>query len=137
MGHWPWKIRYAWKKDILLDKEKSEEEWDSEFLLQVEKTFKLGLETEKFGGQPENIISLPNAVPADDSQIIPLQDENRMPISDLVSEYLSERRNLLDDGLIKEKTIESYETALNLSVDIIGDKIISDLSHVDARDYRN
>ena len=38
------KMRYQWKKDILLDRDKSEEEWDDEFFRQVEKTCKLGLD---------------------------------------------------------------------------------------------
>ena len=48
------KMRYQWKKDILLDRDKSEEEWDNEFLIQVEKTFKLGLDVPSESSPPSH-----------------------------------------------------------------------------------
>ena len=58
------KMRYQWKKDILLDRDKSEEEWDDEFFRQVEKTFKLGLD-------------LPNDSPPPQITRDPLSDRHR------------------------------------------------------------
>ena len=58
------KMRYQWKKDILLDRDKSEEEWDDEFFRQVEKTFKLGLD-------------LPNDSPPPQTTRDPLSDRHR------------------------------------------------------------
>ena len=84
------KMRFQWKKDILLDKDKSEEEWDYEFLGQVEKTFKLGLEVPTKTIQSVQTTSLGS----DDKDIIPLVDENQQKISKLIEEYLIERRNL-------------------------------------------
>ena len=101
------KMRYQWKKDILLDRDKSEEEWDNEFLRQVEKTFKLGLDVPSESSPPSQPVKVLN----DDSDTIPLVDENQRLISELIEEYLSERRTLLENGKVRNKTIEGDETS--------------------------
>ena len=126
------KMRFQWKKDILLDRNKSEEEWDYEFWGQVEKTFKLGLEVPTKTIQSVQTTSLGS----DDKDIIPLVDENQQKISELIEEYLIERRNLLDKGNITEKTHDEYENSLKFFLEIVGDKRISQIGHSDGRQFR-
>jgi len=126
------KMRYQWKKDILLDRDKSEEEWDNEFLRQVEKTFKLGLEVPSESSPSSQPIKVVN----DDSDTIPLVDENHRAISELVDEYLTERRTLLENGKVRNKTIEGDETSLTLFMEIIGDRRVSELNQKHGRDFR-
>jgi len=141
------KMRYQWKKDILLDRDKSEEEWDNEFLGQVEKTFKLGLElpNESTPEKPpwwippepsSSSVQESKSDLSDDSDIIPLVDDNKRLISDLMDEYLTERKTLVETGKVKGKTIEGYEISLNLFVEVIGDKRIFELNQKDGRDFR-
>ena len=126
------KMRYQWKKDILLDRDKSEEEWDNEFLRQVEKTFKLGLDVPSESSPPSQPVKVVN----DDSDTIPLVDENHRVISELIEEYLSERRTLLENGKVRNKTIEGDETSLTLFMEIIGDRRVSELNQKHGRDFR-
>ena len=126
------KMRFQWKKDILLDRNKSEEEWDYEFWGQVEKTFKLGLEVPTKTIQSVQTTSLGS----DDKDIIPLVNENQQKISELIEEYLIERSNLLDKGNIIEKTHDEYENSLKFFLEIVGDKRISQIGHSDGRQFR-
>ena len=126
------KMRYQWKKDILLDRDKSEEEWDNEFLRQVEKTFKLGLDVPSESSPPSQPVKVLN----DDSDTIPLVDENQRLISELIEEYLSERRTLLENGKVRNKTIEGDETSLTFFMEIIGDRRVSELNQKHGRDFR-
>jgi len=126
------KMRYQWKKDILLNRQKSEEEWDNEFLSQVEKTFKLGL----VEGSNESNVVTQKVVEKDDSGLIPISSENNIPISELIQEYLTERDILLERGKVKQKTNEEYENSLDLFLEIVGDKRINEISQKDGRGFR-
>ena len=75
---------------------------------QVEKSFKLGLEVPNQTIQSVQSTSLGS----DNKDIIPLVDENQQKISELIEEYLIERRNLLEKGKITEKTHDEYENSL-------------------------
>ena len=136
------KMRYQWKKDILLDRDKSEEEWDDEFFRQVEKTFKLGLDLPNDSPPPKppvtpfQTVTGDKGVLSDDSDLIPLVDENRRLISELMDEYMTERKTLSETGRVKEKTQEGYGISLNLFLEVIGDRPISELGQRHGRNFR-
>ena len=98
----------------------------------MEKTFKLGLDVPTQTIQSVQTTSLGS----DDKDIIPLVDENQQKISELIEEYLIERRNLLDKGNITEKTHDEYENSLKFFLEIVGDKRISQIGHSDGRQFR-
>ena len=126
------KMRYQWKKDRLLDRDKSEEDWDNEFLREAEKTFKLGLDlpNESLSPKtPENhfqTITGEQRVLSDDSDLIPLVDEDRRLISELIEQFMTARKTLREMERVKEKTLEGYEISLNLFLEVVGDRPFSE-----------
>jgi hypothetical protein len=54
----------------------------------------------------------------------------------LLEEFMTARKTLREMGRVKEKTLEEYEISLNLFLEVVGDRPISELGQRHGRNFR-
>ena len=115
-------IRQNWKRDLLTDSGKTDEDFQNE----LEEKWKLGL-----WENGEDIITS-----SEDLKPSPVKSKSGSP-SPLLSKVIPEFLERMKINQRRTATISASKETLNQVIEILGDRQISDYTNVDGRDYRN
>jgi len=136
-------IRQNWKRDLLTDSGKT----DKDFQNELEEKWKLGLwEMDKKNAfargthlQPDepNELELQERLQSSESILGSRIPRNNVEPSPILSKVVPEFFDRMTTMKRRRGTIGASKDAINLLIEIIGDKQIADYTNADARDFRN